>query len=188
MTGLAFLETFDAPAPSQTESIRVDEMPGYAEGFSAGEAAQKLGQETLRADLVEKLTEMSFGYVEAQKAIFDALETFFETLASKILPDIVTDVQHAQIVSALNACAQADAASPVTIFVSPNQVEALRTALPDPLPLPVQITASNRLDDGEFLLSQTKAETSLNATVMVEAIQEILANYAIPHTQEHTHG
>ena len=188
MTVSALLETFDSPTPAQAETVPVTEMPGYAEGFSAAETAQRLRQETLRAELVEKFTEMSFGYVEAQKSILKALETFFETLASKVLPQIVTDIQHAQIVGALNACAELDASAPVTILISDEQIVALETALPNPLPLPIQIIASNRLAAGEVLLSHSNGETSLNAAVMVEAIQEILTNYKPPQSQDRTHG
>lgn len=188
MTGLAFLETFDAEPQAPAEDVSVTDLPGYTEGFAAGEKAQQFHQETLRADLIEKLTEMSFGYAEAQKSILDSLDAFFDMLATKVLPDIVSDVQRAQIISALQASAQIDAVAPVTIIVPDGQINALTAALPDELPLPIEIVGSARLAEGEVLLSRAGGETSLNAQALIEMIQDILTSYPTPQSQEKAHG
>lgn len=172
---LAFLERFDAPNNAAPEPLPVTEQDGYAAGYEAGKQDEQARQDTLKAEVIEKLTDMSFVYAEAKQDVLASITPLIQTLADKLLPELTADVARVHLVDCLQKAAQSDVDQPMKLQAAQSDLEALKASLPEDLPMKVSVEPKEGLLPGECLITAPSGETTLNATQLIENIREILS-------------
>lgn len=173
MSPLLFLEPFD----SDHQHIRrpdPETLPGYDLGFTAGRADAERQLNYLGEEVVNKLTEMSFGYSEAYQHIMSSLVPLFGAISEQILPSLSPDILHSHILNILTQAAIKDAGAPVTISVPSDEFAALSTRLPLQTQIPVTFVADPQMIDMAALISFPGSETSLNVADLIANLKSVL--------------
>jgi len=188
MSALTFLENFDVPEQVLPKELAVEEQPGYQAGVAAGRAEEQQNQTALRAELIEKISDLTFVYAEARSNVLQSLSPLFGELANVILPALTEEIAKTKLVQTLELAAADDSKSPFCIQLAQSDVMAFENALPDALPLPVTIKANSTLFDGEIRLEQAESSTVINSQHLVEEIRSVLRNIADIKSEKANHG
>jgi hypothetical protein len=186
---LLFLEDF-AETPAQDDQLQTPpaERPDYQAGFEDGRAAAAADQAHLRAEVVQTLSEMSFGFAEAQQHALTVLAPLFGCLIEKLLPAMVAESFTAHVQNILLTAAADDIAQPVTLLVAPDQVSAMTTAVAAQTAMPVQILADKNLTKHAALISTANKETALDLDVLLADITITLSALREQPESQHKHG
>lgn len=188
MSQLMFLERFDNTVASPADETTPEDLPGYAQGFAAGQAAAETRAARLDQAVVQALSDLSFGYVEAHQHIMASLTPLFQALAETVLPAVGDDILALQVLDQLQLAATTDAATPVRIAVPPDQKEGLEACLKEGLALPVEFFADPQIPAGQAIISAAHVETTLNADGLIKSIQGILAMMPDSFERTERHG
>lgn len=188
MAHLNFLEQFEAGGNATPFTPPVQDLPGYDAGYEAGLADAALQNRQISAALVDRLTEMRFGYAEAQQALMQALTPFVSALANQVLPALSDDLTRAHIKDALFAAAKADIASPIVLTFHPDSATLVRDAIADVAHVEIQLTEDAALGLHEVYVGHAGSETQLDVATLISGFQLALSNISTPMVGGATNG
>lgn len=185
MAHLNFLEQFESKKGAVPFSPPLQDLPGYDAGYEAGlaDAARQKGQ--LSAALVDRLTEMQFGYAEAQHMMMNALAPFIRALVHQILPGLTDDLTRAHLAEALLSAARAKVSDPITLTFHPETASVVRLVLADIADVEVQLHEDATLGKQEIYIGTRYDETQLDVASLITSIQTALSSIA---TSQHGGG
>ena len=188
MSQLMFLERFDDKPKSPSDETPVEELPGYAAGFAAGQSAAEDRSAALDEAMIVALSELSFGYNEALQHVMQSHGPLFEALSHAVLPAVSDDILALQVLSILKEAAQNDASASVTIAVPAGHGASLQSRLTDRVAMPIVFVEDHHIPHGQALVTCGDTATTLNVSGLIENIQGILE--ILPDTYERTerHG
>lgn len=176
MAPLKFLEQFDSNDASFQLNPPMQDLPGYDAGYQAGIADAAQQQTVLSAALIERLTEMRFGYAEAQHAMMQALSPFVSALSDKILPELSDDLTRAHLRDLLLSAAQSSLADPITLTFHPQTAGLVRDVLAKMGDAEVALGEDATLGLQEVYVGAAGSETQLDVASLITGIQSALRN------------
>lgn len=183
-----------APGPGETDDgPSEDWRDGHAAGRAEAKADMAAEQATLNATLVQRLEDMAFGYAEARAMLLRDLKPLFETLSTKLLPDLGDDLLAAHLARSLIDAAAADLSHSLVLRVSTADVVAVSDLLGQATNVPFTCRSDPTLPVGTALVTAATSagvsrESSLDVATLTQSLRAILAAFATEQPQEAAHG
>lgn len=182
MTGVAFLESFDAAAPTETATAQAKEE-SYRAGFADGQTAAKAEANTLNAELVQAISDLEFKYEEVKGEVTQSLRPFLKTLATQVFPHFAQTAFLAQIVQVLQTIAQTATTGPLSLSVHPNQAGAISEAIATAT-LKVRVVPDAALAQNTARVAHAGEETQVDTADLIARISAILSAEATPSQKD----
>jgi flagellar assembly protein FliH len=135
---------------------------GYTAGWDDAVAAQSQDQSRLRAELAHNLQSLAFTYHEARAHVLRAVEPLFDTMLSRILPELARASLVPRILETLRPLAAEAAGMPIRLTIAPAARAAVDAALAAAPALPVEIVEEETLGEGQAFLRLGSGETRLD--------------------------
>lgn len=183
------LEDFETGArPAVKAPPQPEDLPGYSEGFAAGQEDASNRQMHLDAEVVQALAEMSFGYAEARQHILTALQPLFRTLIEKLIPELLDESYQTRVMSTLMDAVTQDIDQSLVLTVHPDHVAGLAALAARQSGLPISVRPDASLPLSAAIIGNGTEETSLDLDALRTALTTTLS--AIFDLQEETlrHG
>jgi hypothetical protein len=164
------------------------EDPAYLAGFDAGlargleQAANE--QSALRADLVQAIADLEFGYAEASRHMLDGVAPLLGAIADQLLPAVANEVLTARISGLLLAAATDGLNFPVTLAVAPGQFIALQDALPTGPGPGWSVMPDPSLAVGQARWSRGATELQIDLSTLIDGVRAALT--AVNQAQDRT--
>ena len=184
----AFLEAFEVIEGGASSEPSDDWVAGHAAGLAEALANHQSDQQALSAELIQTLSDMSFGYHEAHGHLQRSLEPLFAALVSGFLPRFAAQMLIPMLTEELMAMATADLNSPIALCVSPGQVDAVGAAIAQLADFPIVLRPDPTLSAGQAILRGTSAETLLDFDELLTQSQGILSALVDAPSQRSEHG
>lgn len=192
---LAFLEDFNSKTSPEAKpaAVPVEEQPGYAEGFAAGMAQVQSEQAMLSAQVVDSISDLTFGFAEAQTLILGRLAPLFEALSETVLPQLARDGMGLHLIEALTGVAQTAAGAPLAVAVPPDAVAAVEGALAGRFDNSLRVTGDAALTDLSARISGPDGGLQLDLDEVLARISDGLRALQDPDarpdtSEEQRHG
>ena len=185
---MSLFEDFSSPEADTAEPVSPEAMPGFAEGFAAGEAAAIARQNTISSEFVAQLDDMAFGFAEAQQALISALVPFFTELVETLLPETCEARFQAELVTAMTQAATHDLGQPITVHVNPTQLEGAKSLIAEQALAGFAIRPDPALSEHAALISVGGQETALDVDGQTAALIKTLGNLTSPALKERQNG
>ena len=188
MAILLALEDFASPVISMPDPPQPEDLPGYAEGYAAAMAEAAQRQSHLSQEVVQAISDITFGFAEARLHVMTSLEPLFGTLIDKLLPAALPDTFRAHVVAHLVAAAKTDIARPFRLALHPAQVEPLAAIMPPTLAPLVTLTPDGSLSHQTAAIRQGEVETALDHDALLADIVQALSALFDHITESKAHG
>ena len=188
MAILFALEDFAAPPAPPPDPQRPEDLPGYAEGYAAAMAEIEAGQTRLAQEVVQAISDVTFGFAEARLHVMAGLEPMFRTLIDTVLPAALPGSFRAHVVARLVAAAKADAARPFALALHPGQIDAVAAILPPTLAPLLTLTPDPGLTAHTAAIRQGSLETALDHDALLAEITQALSALFNHITESKAHG
>ncbi len=159
---------------------------GFAVGELAGREAAMAEQTAIRAELVQTLGDMAFGYAEAHAQILGKLRPLFAALVEKVLPEILHESFGAHLLDALLEQAQMDMSRPVRIVLNPAHIPGFAPLISQFAAFPVELAGDPTLSLSEALVANGPAETAIDPDRLLADLRACLAGlFTFPQRSQH---
>ncbi|SEW41378.1 hypothetical protein SAMN04488515_2820 [Cognatiyoonia koreensis] len=185
MAHLMFLEQFEAES-GETPTRSPTELPGFEDGYDAGLAAAAADQATLSAQMATRISELQFGYVEAQQDLLRALGPLVSAICDQILPALIDDMTRSRIFETLLLCARADVSHPMQLTCHPAKAAVMQQVLADFGDQQVALLTDPGLAQDEVLIGGNRQETQLDTALLIAAMRTALQHLCNAHQKEET--
>jgi len=152
-------------------------LAGFAEGRAHADAEQ--GQ--FSAEIIQSLTDMSFGYAEARGHLLLSLRPLFAVLVDRFLPALAKEGFAAQLADRLLEVAANDLMTPIDLCVHPEHIAGLKNVIGQ-AGMPIKLRGDPKLGRGQAKLSSPEVQTMLDLDEMLDATRAVLS--AIFYIQE----
>ena len=186
----AQLEVFEvgsAPLGPEPDGPSEDWQNGHAAGFEEARVLIEADANALGSELVQTLSDMSFGIAEARAEIMSQLAPLFDVLISKFLPDFAAQTLVPLVRERMLSVAAEALERPLTLRVAPDQIVAVSDALAETPHLPFTALSDPTLGAGQALISAPGHEEMVDLGAILALAQETLA--ALTDTlQERSHN
>lgn len=186
--GFAGLTRVTAVDPERLEAEKLDAFDkGYTAGWDdATEAANRQAESTGHS-IRARLEELSFTYHEARAHVMQSLTPLLEAVASTALPELVRQSLGQRLIEVVEDLAGEAADAPVTIHVSPADLDAIEAALAGPSRFPYRVAPDPDLapdtihvrlgDSGRLIDTQAAAARLTDALAALDTLnKEILSH------------
>lgn len=164
----------------------------FEDGYSAGwtDAAKAYSDDRTRADMTiaAAVADMAFTFQEAQTAMLQAMEPFIRQIVDSVLPDLARETIGLQVHAALMAAVTHPMPHEAIISAPQDTLDAIRRALPDPLPLPLRFVPDAALADGQVILRIGSREQEIHPDQMLSQIRDAVAAFFAPEPKEARYG
>lgn len=180
MSRAVFLESFEGDEGFAPNQPRPEDLPGYADGYAAGQIAADAAATRISADIASQLTEIQFGYAEARQDLLRGLTPLVNVLCDQILPDILDDVTSSHIFETLLIAAQTDVSAPITLSVHPRHVSSLKTVIESFTNAEFCLVEDPNLGAHEALIGTRTQETQLDTAALLDALKNALSMIVTP--------
>ena len=188
MAILFALEDFAAPPAPAPDPQHPEELPGYAEGYAAAMAEIEASQTRLAQEVVQAISDITFGFAEARLHVMAGLEPMFRTLIDTVLPATLPESFRAHVVARLVANARTDVARPFVLALHPGQIDAVTAILPPPLAALLTLTPDPRLSPHAASIRQGDLETALDHDALLAEVTQALSALFDHITESKAHG
>ena len=188
MALLFAFEDFASPAVARPEPQRPEDLPGYAEGHAAAMAEVAAHQSHLSQDVVQAISDISFGFAEARLHVMTSLEPLFRVLVDRLLPATLPDSFRTHVVATLIAAAKADIAQPFHLTLHPKQIESVAAILPPTLSALVTLTADGALSRHSATIRHGRMETAIDHDALQADIVQALSALFDHNTESKANG
>lgn len=155
-----------------------DWQNGHAAGFEEARVLAEADANALGAEIVQSLSDMSFGFAEARAAVLQQLEPLFDALISKFLPEFAAQSMVPMIRDRLMAIAADAIDRPLTLSVPPDQIVAVSDLLAEAPNLPFTARSDPTLGSGQALVSAADHEEMIDLGAVLAVAQETLSALA----------
>ena len=187
----AQLEVFDT-GPQLLQEAPLGPSEEWQEGHAAGfeEARQLAAADSteLRAELVQTLSDMAFGYAEAKAELLRQLEPLFDALIAGFLPGLAAQSLVPLIGERLRAAAADALDQPLVLRVAPGQIVAVSDALAQEAQLPFTAQSDPALGPGQALISGATTGEMIDLDAVLTLTQETLAALRDTNQERVQHG
>lgn len=186
-------DTGDIPEGRQNVDTLEDERltafeNGYQAGWDDSTKAHQDDNARALADVAQHLQDLSFTYHEAYGKIALALKPLLTQFVTKLMPDILEQSLHAQILHEVTALLEAQAGEAIELAVAPASLEPIKALLTEQLQTPFNIVAEPTLTNGQVYVRVGHAEREINLDGVRAATAEAVAAF-FDHAQVETdHG
>jgi len=180
MSRAMFLECFDGDSPFAANKPRPEDLPGFSDGFAAGQAAAQEQAANVNAELASRLSEIQFGYAEARQDLLQGLSPLINAICDQILPSILDDVTRSQVVETLLIAAQTDLSAPTTLSIHPSNAPNLQRLVNGIEAGDVHLVEDLSLGPDEILIGTQFQETQLDVAAMLDALRNALGMIVPP--------
>jgi len=174
MAHLMFLESFDGEVAFQQNKPRPEDLPGFADGFTAGQAAANAQTHQLKTEVAARLSELNFGFAEAQLDMLRGLTPLINAICDQILPAILDDITRSRALETLMQAARADVSGPLTLTLHPDQSPGMQQIIDDYALQGFDVRTDASLDETEILVGHSGQETQLNTAAMISEFSKAL--------------
>ena len=181
-------EDFAEPAPVADPQVSRDWQEGYDAGVAATRAEHGETQAQLSQEVIQALSDITFGFAEARLHVLAGLEPLFRALVNRILPAALADAFPAHIVSRLLAAAKTDISQPFRVLLHPTQIDAINDILPEQLAALLTVEASSSLSPHTAMIDGPTAETALDHDALLTELSESLSALFDHITESRSHG
>ena len=182
------LEDFTNPVHLPPEPARPEDLPGYEDGYAAALAATAARQSQLSQEVVQAISDITFGFAEARLHVMASLQPLFRILIDKILPGSLPDSFRAHVVARLVEAARTDISRPFDLALNPQQVAAVSNILPPTLAPLLTLSADPRLSPHAAAIRQGDLETALDHDALLADVTEALVTLFDAVTESKAHG
>lgn len=187
MAVLFAFEDFNSPAP-RPRITPATELPGYDAGYAAALADAAAQQTLLSDEVLQALTDLTFGFAEARQHLTKAMEPLFQKLINQVLPTILPASFRADLVARLLESAEKDLSSPFALQLHPTQIAAVSNVIPDALSSRITLQANPGLTPNAALISRPAVESMLDHDAMLDKINTALAALFDETSESKSHG
>lgn len=191
MTRPATLEVFEFGATQalvNTLGPSEEWQDGHANGFAEAQSMLGADSSRVREELLQAISDMSFGYAEAKAEILQSLSPLFEALIKTFVPDLARASLIPLIQDCLLAAATDAAQTPLVVCVPPQDVVALTDLLAMDGTLPFTAKSDPALAPGQALVSAGQAEQMIDLSAVLDAAQQTLAALLTPSSKGALNG
>ena len=188
MAILFALEDFAAPAAPPPDPQHPEELPGYAEGHAAAMAEVEASQALLAQEVVQAISDVTFGFAEARLHVMAGLEPMFRILIDTVLPAALPASFRAHLVARLVADARTDVSRPFALALNPAQIDAVSAILPPTLVPLLTLTPDPGLSAHTAAIRQGSLETALDHDALLADITQALSALFDHITESKAHG
>jgi flagellar assembly protein FliH len=191
MTRTPFLESFDdvsEVAAPETTGPTEDWLAGHSAGHAEAMAAAAQDTDRLAGALAERIADLSFTFADAEQIMLSRLRALFDTLVTRVLPEVPQTGLAAHIAAQLEAAAAEDMSGPVTIRVEPAQVAPVTRALTGVAGNRFEVRPDPALGPGEAILSTDTRETALDLAQLTSDLGAALSCVVPPSKEGTSHG
>jgi flagellar assembly protein FliH len=180
MTGLSqFLDDFGASAatvtpeepgidPQEVEAQRLESFEeGYRAGWDDAVKAQKDESSQVSSALAQRLSDLSFTYLEAQSAMTKSMMPLLQEMVSTVLPKLARQNLGAHLAEQINGLVAEIGAVPVEIAVAPGQRAVVEPLIDGDHGLDVTIVedASLTEDQADIRFAENERQVDLGALI-----------------------
>ena len=166
------------PKPAADLPIPVEEQPGYAEGFAAGQAVLLAEADRVDQAVAAALDDLAFHFAEARQAVLQNLVPLMEAIATQIVPQSVDPLFRRQVLDILTEAARRDSRQPVTLVLHPDQVAPLQAILDRTGHTDVAVCGDPDNALHMALIRQGEVETALDTASLADQLTKILTDYS----------
>ena len=129
MAVLSHLVDFAAPVQAPAP-VRVEDLPGYAEGFAAARAQIETDTAKEAAALADALEALVRTEEAARRDVARSLAPVFDAIGRHLLPETAPQALIAQVAAYLAQTADVAGDDPVTMRCAPGDLDRLQSCLP----------------------------------------------------------
>ncbi len=185
------IETISEPGLSgaEVEAIRTEAYEGgYKSGWDDAVKSAEAERKAISEELARNLRDIGFTYFEAREEILGGLRAFLEDLLDTLFPTLLSETLCAGVAEELADLAEPLMAGELSILVSPDDAEAVRTLLPLQGISDLEIVEEAALPPGLAHLKTATREVNIDAERIVSRLREALAAPAMQEEEERAHG
>ncbi len=146
---------------------------GYEEGYAAAVATAKGNQDALGDAFVQAISDVEFSHAEARAHILESLSPLFNTVITKLLPQLSYDSFGLLIVQAIYEAAQHDTTKLPVLQIHPSQRQAVESAAREH-GLEITINEDSTLSSHAAWIGQDRGETYLDVDSLLKETSETL--------------
>jgi hypothetical protein len=176
------LESFEGDAATDIAQS-ADYKRGLTDGLAQAETSQNADLYRSIGEISSTLADMTFGYEEARRHVFERLHPLLGQITEAILPLIALETFGAHLTDVIEAEFQTAAGAPIMIAVACDLVQALnRSATGDQF----TFVGDPTLSAGQALIRQDDTHILLDLPALTLALQSALNGLERPErTQSH---
>lgn len=183
------LESFNhepEPAPSTAgdQALTAARAASYDEGYSAGWQDAQLSQaaqaETLRAEALRQLQDLSFTFHESRAHILRGMGPFVTATVAQVLPSAAQRALPHLLAEALKPYWELAADQPVQLETAPETLPHIQALLDMPGTLPCTIRLNPDLALGQIRLRLGSNETSIDPATAITQVMTLIETFFAP--------
>lgn len=159
----------DVASPRQTSQFQA----GFEAGVEAGLQQAAAQQDALRADVVQSISDMAFGYNEARAHLLKHINPLILITINRLLPATLQSSLGVNLHQMIAEALEIDAAAPAILSVAPDQVAAITLALADMTHPHLTIQSDARLTSHAAIVTACTGETALDLDAALAQISDI---------------
>lgn len=182
----SILETFADETDEKTSEVDHTQNPLYKKGYQAALDEAALQGSEIDTQIIDAISDMSFGYAEAMSVLAASLQSLFLEISGKLLKDLATDLEIARISQILSSIAEQDLKGPVLLYVPKSSETRIRAALCGNSSIPIEVVGQDGLCTGDIHVCAGPIRTGLNTQNLTAEIRQILmsnSQFMHPDTQ-----
>jgi len=180
------LESFDAPAKTETSDDAIYQA-GFLAGIAEAERRAEGDQTTLRAGLVQAVSDLQFTYVEAQTDFLASLRPLMAAIPKSVLPACVEAAFCAQITDLLSEAANGLAGHRMAITVHPSAFQSVQAALAENA-APVALDQDPTLSPNAIWVGRSDSESMIDLDALSHSIQDVLSAITVIDAKRERNG
>jgi flagellar biosynthesis/type III secretory pathway protein FliH len=166
---------FDRAAPNPQPSGPSEEwQEGHAAGYEEARVLFEADAARVSVELVQTLSDMGFGYAEAQADLLNGLVPLCDALIAQFLPEFARQALVPVIRDQLVEVAAAGLDEPLLLSVAPDQIVAISDALAAESHLNFTARSDPSLGAGQALISASHSERLVDLDAVLALAKETL--------------
>lgn len=164
-----------AALEAEVEAARLQAYEsGYKTGWDDAVRAAAAERKSLGEELARNLRDLGFTYFEARGELLVGIRAFLGELLDTLFPELLSEAAASAVLEALSTLVEESCQGDVTVSVSPEDADAVRSLLPLPEGVEITVTEEPALAPGQARLNAASRSFSIDAEAVVTMLREAL--------------
>lgn len=179
----------NAPADEMMHDAQLASFEsGYQAGWEDAVKAKDEESESLTAEFVQKVQDISFTYHEAYNKLSAGMQPLMSRFVTTVLPAVAQEGLHFQLIDQIGKLMERQSENVVELVVSPERRAHVQQVLEDQAGIPFSVTEEPSLGDGQVYLRVNQHEREIDIDAVLSEVSSAVDAFFHTTAKELKHG